>query len=111
MPTRSACRSTRCAKRYRCSLKRFETHWPSDKAKGFAFFVLPVVLTGACSGAGHTQSSPRPNILLVTIDTFRADRMTPELTPTIARLAVDGLRFTSARTTVPLTLPAHTTIM
>jgi arylsulfatase A-like enzyme/Tfp pilus assembly protein PilF len=51
-----------------------------------------------------------PNILLVTIDTFRADRVGIGLTPAIERLAASGLRFTQARTAVPLTLPSHTTI-
>jgi len=49
-------------------------------------------------------------VLLVTIDTFRADRVGIGLTPVIDRLAVSGLRFTGARSAVPLTLPSHTTI-
>src|SRR6185295_6104540 len=44
------------------------------------------------------------------IDTFRADRVGIGLTPSIDRLAASGLRFTSARTAVPLTLPSHATI-
>jgi choline-sulfatase len=71
--------------------------------------VIVAVLTGAC-GRAPAQPPARPNILLVTIDTFRADRVGTGLTPTIDRLAASGLRFTSARSAVPLTLPSHATI-
>jgi arylsulfatase A-like enzyme/tetratricopeptide (TPR) repeat protein len=47
----------------------------------------------------------------VTIDTMRADRLGHGFTPTLDRLASRGLRFTEARTVVPLTLPAHVSIM
>ena len=48
--------------------------------------------------------------VLVTIDTLRADRVgaygnAAGLTPAIDRLAADGLRFDSARSHAPLTLP------
>ena len=52
----------------------------------------------------------RPDVLLITIDTFRADRVGTGVAPTIDRLAAAGVRFTSARSAVPLTLPSHTTI-
>ena len=53
----------------------------------------------------------RPNVLLITIDTFRADRLGTGVAPTLDRLATSSLQFTSARTAVPLTLPSHTTIL
>ena len=62
----------------------------------------------ACGG--HSVAPPRPNVLLITIDTFRADRVGIGVAPAIDRLAASGIRFTSARTAVPLTLPSHTTI-
>src|SRR5262249_58408714 len=52
----------------------------------------------------------RPNILRVTIDTLRADRIGAGVAPGLDRLAAAGVRFTSARTAAPLTLPAHTTL-
>jgi choline-sulfatase len=52
-----------------------------------------------------------PDILLVTIDTLRADRVGRGLMPTLDGLARRGLQFTNARSAVPLTLPSHTTIM
>jgi arylsulfatase A-like enzyme len=63
----------------------------------------------AC-GRGDRPAARPPNILLVTIDTLRADRIGIGVAPTIDRLAASGLRFTSARTAAPLTLPSHTTI-
>jgi arylsulfatase A-like enzyme/Tfp pilus assembly protein PilF len=55
-------------------------------------------------------------VLLVTIDTLRADRVGAYgsplgLTPTLDRLAADGLRYDVARAHVPLTLPSHATLM
>lgn len=65
------------------------------------------------SRSRHEQATPagRPNIVLITIDTLRADRIGPGLTPSIAALADIGVTFDNARTAVPLTLPSHVTIM
>jgi len=58
---------------------------------------------------------PRPSILLVTLDTTRADSMGFESdaveTPTLDALAARGVRFSQAWTTVPMTLPAHASIL
>jgi len=56
------------------------------------------------------------NVILVTIDTLRADRLScygSSLveTPHIDRFAAEGVRFENAASTVPFTLPAHTSIM
>ena len=63
-------------------------------------------LAGAAAGA---------NLLVVTVDTLRADHLAPYgyariETPTIARLAREGIRFDSAFSAVPLTLPSHCSI-
>ena len=63
----------------------------------------------ACSGS--TPPPPKPNVLLITIDTLRADRVGRGLTPAIDGLAARGMRFTNARATAPLTLPSHTSIL
>ncbi len=65
------------------------------------------IASGALRGA---------NVLLVTIDTLRADHVgaygsTRGLTPTIDRLAAEGLRFEKTYAHVPLTLPSHTSLM
>jgi arylsulfatase A-like enzyme len=53
------------------------------------------------------------NVLLVTIDTLRADRVgsARALTPTIDDFASTGLRFEHAYAHVPLTLPSHAALM
>jgi tetratricopeptide (TPR) repeat protein len=65
----------------------------------------------ACRQTDSDTPPARPDIVLVTIDTFRADRLGRGFTPAIDALAARGLRFTNARTTVPLTLPAHASLM
>jgi arylsulfatase A-like enzyme/Tfp pilus assembly protein PilF len=61
--------------------------------------------------AGRRQ----PNVLLITIDTLRPDALgwigRTNDTPAIDALAARGFRFPRAVTPVPLTLPAHTSIM
>ena len=56
------------------------------------------------------------NVLLVTLDTVRADRLgcyghESAETPTLDSLAERGVRFDDAVTSVPLTLPSHATIL
>jgi arylsulfatase A-like enzyme/Tfp pilus assembly protein PilF len=60
--------------------------------------------------------SRRPNVLLVTLDTTRADRLgcygyPAALTPSLDALASEGVMFERAYTPVPMTLPAHASIM
>jgi arylsulfatase A-like enzyme/Flp pilus assembly protein TadD len=52
-----------------------------------------------------------PSVVLVTVDTLRADRIGRGLTPHLDRLALEGAHFTAARANAPLTLPSHATIM
>jgi arylsulfatase A-like enzyme/Tfp pilus assembly protein PilF len=56
-------------------------------------------------------AEPRRNVLLVTLDTFRADRLAPETSPNLDRLAAAGARFARARAVAPLTLPSHASIL
>ncbi|MYF05905.1 MAG: sulfatase, partial [Holophagales bacterium] len=61
-------------------------------------------------------STEQPPVILITIDTLRADRLSSYgsdrvVTPHIDRLAAEGIRFTNASSTVPFTLPAHSSIM
>ena len=58
-----------------------------------------------------TAPATRPSVVLVTIDTFRADRVGRGLTPNIDALAARGRAYRNVRTTVPLTLPAHVSLM
>jgi len=57
-----------------------------------------------------------PNVLLITVDTLRADHLgsygyPAAQTPALDALAARGLRFSQATTVAPLTLPAHASLM
>src|SRR5262245_56364657 len=81
-------------------------------ANGYGRWVAAVAVTcGCCSGAPPGKHAVAPNVLLVTIDTWRADRLSASVAPNLDRLASTGIRFTAARTAAPLTLPSHTTIL
>ncbi|MDH3254332.1 MAG: sulfatase-like hydrolase/transferase [Acidobacteriota bacterium] len=67
------------------------------------------------SVATATTAKPH-NLLLITIDTLRADYLscngsTVVRTPHLDRLAAGGVNFTRARAPVPLTLPSHASIL
>ena len=77
-----------------------------------------VAIAGAASLLLRRPAAPptphpasRLNVVLITIDTLRADRVGRGLTPNIDRVASRGTSFTNARATAPLTLPSHTSIM
>jgi arylsulfatase A-like enzyme len=59
----------------------------------------------------HPVEVARPSILLVTLDTTRADAMRTDTAPNFAAIANRGLRFAQAYTPVPQTLAAHCSMM
>ncbi len=66
--------------------------------------------------AGCSRPAPPPDLILVTWDTTRADRVgpgaaVPGLTPAFDALAATGLSFSHARTPAPVTLSAHATLL
>lgn len=74
-----------------------------------------VVFAGLLSAALFAQPS-RPNVLLITLDTTRADRIGAYgyklgTTPNLDRLAREGIRFDDATTQAPLTGPAHAALL
>jgi len=65
----------------------------------------------ACGGR-----SKQPDLILVTLDTTRADHVgcyggAPNVTPNLDALAASGFLFERAITPVPVTLPSHTTLL
>lgn len=75
------------------------------------------VVVAALAGGWWWQSRPAPDgpIVLISIDTLRADRLPAYgyaaiRTPAIDALAADGVLFEHAYTHSPQTLPAHTSI-
>lgn len=90
----------------------------------FALSAVAVVVAGAAYVFLHRGTPAQLaagscrgcNVLLITIDTLRLDRVgafgsTRNLTPTLDRLAHDGLAVTRAYASAPLTLPSHTSIL
>lgn len=75
-----------------------------------------VFLGGACAGQATPPNAARPDVVLVTIDTLRADHVgcfgaKPSPTPNIDRLCSESVRFPNATTASPITTPSHATIM
>ena len=79
------------------------------------------LLALSCSGPGQTSKPPAPtltarHLVLVTIDTLRADRLgcygsTTVETPHLDRIAREGAMALQASAPVPLTLPSHASLM
>lgn len=71
---------------------------------GAAWFLLPVL--------AETRADGRPSVLLISLDTFRADHLgvlgyRRPLTPHLDALAGEGILFENAMSPSPWTLPAH----
>jgi choline-sulfatase len=83
--------------------------------------VVMLVVAAIASVAVWTQLRRAPqgarstvahrNVVLITIDTLRADRIGRGLTPAIDKLAVAGRSYAGVRATAPLTLPSHVSLM
>src|SRR6266481_5098114 len=76
---------------------------------------LLIALNAALAGA-QTPEKSAPNVVLITIDTLRADHLgcygyQQIKTPNIDSLAAEGARFARAFTVVPVTLPSHTAML
>ncbi|MCB9672506.1 MAG: sulfatase-like hydrolase/transferase [Alphaproteobacteria bacterium] len=79
-----------------------------------------MLLTALFAGCG-TPTAPvappsHPDVVLVTLDTTRADRLAPygfsmARTPNLSDMARDGTLFEHHYTTAPITLPAHISVM
>lgn len=79
-------------------------------------FLTCLILLCACGGEGQPREGAGINVLLITIDTIRADRLgcygyVKGETPALDALAKRGVLFEQAFTAVPSTLPSHTSIL
>jgi choline-sulfatase len=82
----------------------------------WAIAAVPIAALALAAGWWAMHRSPRLNLLLVTIDTLRADHVgaygdRAAKTPTLDSLAARGLRFEHAQSPVPMTGPSHATIL
>lgn len=98
---------------------------PFSRRTGIAAAVLSLFLLPGCgrkpeppeeSPARDRPSRPKANVLLVTIDTLRADHLScygskAVATPAIDAVAARGVRFERAFSQVPLTPPSHASIL
>lgn len=91
---------------------------------GLLLSIVIVALAGMTNQGKAESSEPglvpalsdRPNVLLVTLDTLRADHLSSfgysrPTTPNIDRLAREGVLFENAFATASWTLPSHASIM
>jgi arylsulfatase A-like enzyme/Flp pilus assembly protein TadD len=75
-----------------------------------------LALTASTAPASAPKPQPPPSVVLITLDTLRADRLgcygrAGAGTPTLDRLAASGVRFDDAWSAVPITLPSHLSMM
>lgn len=77
--------------------------------------LLVGLVLASLASASCGDSPRRPNVVLVTLDTTRADRLScyghrRPTSPHLDRLAEDGLRFTRAYAVTSWTLPSHASL-
>jgi len=87
-----------------------------DNKNRLASFVLALALVGATLLAACAEEQRRPNVLLITVDTLRADYLgaygsSAARTPNIDRLAREGTLFEQAAAPMPMTRPTHASIL
>lgn len=84
-----------------------------DRRTAFALLACVLLLSACNRAAPASRGAP---VILISVDTLRADRLPAYgyqriATPAFDRLAKDGIVFENAYAHVPLTLPSHVTIM
>ena len=97
-----------------------DVNWPS--VMGFVRRALPWIVSLSCwaqttpSAPLSSRTSSHPNVVLITLDTTRADRMgflgsDRGLTPNLDGMAHQATVFSHAYAQVPLTTPSHAAIL
>lgn len=89
--------------------------------RGLVFVLSSLIIASACGRSDTpapgttTPVTALPSILLVTLDTTRADAIGPEApgvhTDVFDALSAQGRRFRQAYATAPETLPSHSSMM
>ena len=88
---------------------------PNDPQRALAGLAVPLLVLSALAGCGGADDE-RMNVLLITLDTTRPDRIScyggaPGLTPAIDALAAEGARFERAVSTAGITPMSHASIL
>src|SRR5262245_62756542 len=85
------------------------------RARLSLLLALPLTLS-VSNGQRQVEAQQKPHIILITLDTTRADRMgflgsTRGLTPNLDALAKESIVFTHAYAQAPITTVSHATIL
>jgi arylsulfatase A-like enzyme len=96
-------------------LRTLLNHWSSVRRGRIAAPILAGWLLLSCAPAPEPIDLEGANVLLITIDTLRADRLgafgdKQAATPHLDQLAASGVRFVNSYAPVPLTLPSHSAL-
>jgi len=85
----------------------------SSAAAGWLLLLCAVATPLSCSAAPEgAKAATGASVLLVSFDTLRADRLSPDgPMPNLRKLAARGRTFSNAHASVPLTLPSHATML
>ncbi len=89
---------------------------PSRAWLVLAAVLLPATLPGCSGGDGERETKPRSNIVLITIDTLRADHLGcygyfRDTSPNIDALAKESVVFDQAYAVMATTLPSHASML
>src|SRR5215470_1648026 len=81
-----------------------------------ALSISALALLALSCGGGKPAPVAKPNLVLVTLDTTRADHLgcygdARAATPNIDRIAAEGVLFDQAIAVAPLTLPSHASLL
>lgn len=87
-----------------------------SKVPKFSLLICAVVCAFAIPSTARSGNAAPPNVILITLDTTRADRMgflgsTRGLTPSLDALAHESVVFTRAYAQAPLTTVSHASIL
>lgn len=116
----SGARQPRAASRHRTASKIVRATSLAGTARRRFFFAAALIPLGLVAGwmvlRWPSRPARRPNVLLITLDTARADHLgaygdRAARTPTFDRLASEGVLFERAVSVAPITLPAHVSLL
>ncbi|MDP6520109.1 MAG: sulfatase-like hydrolase/transferase, partial [Planctomycetota bacterium] len=84
--------------------------------KSHALFTPLLAIAGACGGPPEPQTPAPPHVVLISLDTLRADHLSSygygrQTSPRLDALAAEGVLFEEACSSSSWTLPAHMTML